>query len=368
MNRPSFRSDIFYSVQNEDYRTEVAVLRRLSRSGPVRVLMVASAGENVLSVLAAEPNADVYAVDTNPAQIHLCALRRSAVAHLSRARHLQLLGSDGLAAGDAGAATRLALYESVRPHLPPPSRDFWDERRDREVAFGVHFVGRNDLLMCEIQQRLRAAGFDPLRQPLRNDQLAAWQSVYAEVMSVDYFLHTFGLPSPSAAARLASLAGRTAENHFRALQQPQAEYNYFLTTALENRYAAEAGADGFPAYLQEEGYRALRQAGRLERLHLHTGSIFDQAKSLADLAGGFDLISISNVADWLDDRQFADAVSQMRECLTAGGALLARTATGSPMISDVIATQLRSDAKFNNELARIERGPWFRIVAAGIRA
>jgi hypothetical protein len=28
MDSPSFRSDIFYSVQNEDYRTEVAVLHR----------------------------------------------------------------------------------------------------------------------------------------------------------------------------------------------------------------------------------------------------------------------------------------------------------------------------------------------------
>jgi len=367
MDSPSFRSDVFYSVQNEDYRTEVAVLRRLRRPGPVRVLMVASAGENPLSVLAEHPDTEVHAVDTNAAQVHLCALRRTAVARLSREEQLQLLGADGPAPGAAGAASRLAFYEAVRQHLPVESRGFWDERRDRDLAFGVHFVGRNDVLMREIQSRLRAAGFAPFLRPLRDDQLTEWQSGYAEVMTVPYFLRTFGLPSEAAAAKLAGLAGRTAECHFRAFQQPQPHHNYFLTTAFENRYAHDAGEDGFPAYLQARGYLALRESGGLDRLHLHTGSIFDQAKVLASASGAFDLISISNIADWMDDRQFGEIVGQMRECLTPGGTLLARTATGSSMIIDVMSRLLRSEAGFNDELARVERGPWFRTLAAGFR-
>lgn len=368
MDSPGFRSELFYSVQNEDYRTELAVLRHLRRPGRLRVLMVASAGENPLSVLAEYPDADVHAVDTNAAQVHLCELRRVAVAHLARQEHLQLLGADGSAPGAAGAAPRLRLYETVRQHLPAPSRLFWDERRERELAFGVHFVGRNDVLMREIQNRLRVAGFTPFARSLHDDDLAAWQRAYGEVMTVPYFLHTFGLPSAAAAEKLAGLAPRVAECHFRALQEPDPDQNYFLTTAFENRYAHAAGEEGFPAYLQASGYRALREPETLDRLHLHVGSIFDRAKLLVIASGTFDLISISNIADWMDDRQFGEVVGQMRECLTSGGALLARTATGSRMIIDVMSRLLPSPNGCGDELARVERGPWFRTVAAGFRS
>ena len=32
MDTPPFKSDIFYSVQNEDYETELAMLRRIGRT------------------------------------------------------------------------------------------------------------------------------------------------------------------------------------------------------------------------------------------------------------------------------------------------------------------------------------------------
>jgi S-adenosylmethionine:diacylglycerol 3-amino-3-carboxypropyl transferase len=83
MDQPSFRSDIFYSVQNEDYRTELAVLERVGGARQ-RVLMVASSGENALSLLTQETIAAVDAVDLNPAQLRLCELRRAAAEQLTR--------------------------------------------------------------------------------------------------------------------------------------------------------------------------------------------------------------------------------------------------------------------------------------------
>jgi hypothetical protein len=70
----------------------------------------------------------------------------------------------------------------------------------------------------------------------------------------------------------------------------------------------------------------------------------------------------------MDDRQFGGVVGQMRECLNPRGALLARTATGSRMIIDVMNTLLCSQRGLSDELAQVERGPWFRTVAAGFRS
>ena len=368
MHNPPFKSDIFYSVQNEDYQTELAVLQRIQRGAPLRVLMIASSGENALSLLTQEMVAGVDAVEMNVAQLQLCELRRTALEHLTRDEQLHLLGAlpSPSRRGDGGEVERLALYDRIRAHLPEASRAFWDARRERDLAFGVQHVGRNDVLMHDIGARVRAAGFAPLQRPLRDAELPTWKAVYAELMTPAYILALFGLPSEGLAARIANSSGHLAECHFRALQKPHAERDYFVTTVFASAYATAAGEDGLPLYLQLRGQEALRQLGTRERLRLHTGNILEQMKLLS-ASEPFDLISISNIADWMNDAQFAGMVTQAHECLKPGGALLARTGTGNQMIMGIMAQHMRTDAAFDAELLTVERGPWFRTIAVGFR-
>jgi S-adenosylmethionine:diacylglycerol 3-amino-3-carboxypropyl transferase len=363
---PPFKSDLFYSAQNEDYQTELAVLRRIYHDERLRVLLVASSGENALSLLAHDFVACVDAVDISAAQIHLCELRCAALEHLSRDEQLRLF--DALPSLDGSEDTRLALYDRIRAQLPEPSRAFWDARREQDITFGVQHVGRNDVLMYNIVARLQAAGFAPLQRPLRDDELPAWQAVYREVMTPAYILDLFGLPSEGLAARIAGAANHLSACHFRALQNPNAERNPFVTLVFAGAYATAAGEDGLPLYLQMQGQEVLRRLGVRERLRLRVGNMLEQMTVLAQAHGAFDLISLSNIADWMSDAQFTGVVTQAREGLREGGALLARMGTGSRMIVDVMAQQLHLDDAFNAELLRVERGPWFRTIAVGFRA
>jgi S-adenosylmethionine:diacylglycerol 3-amino-3-carboxypropyl transferase len=363
---PPFRSALFYSVQNEDYQTELAVLRRIEQGSRLRVLMVASSGENALSLLTQDFVADVYAVDISAAQLHLCELRRTAAKHLTRDEQLLLLGADPAAVHAAGAPVRLDLFQRLAPQLPEPARTFWEDCRDRDLAFGVQHVGRNDVLMHDIQGRLLAAGFAPFQRSLVEEELPAWKQVYTELMTPAYIRDVFGLPSEGLANRIAGIAGYLGECHFRALQAAYPERNPYLTTVFANAYATAAGEEGLPLYLQRQGWAALRRLGT-ERLHLLAGSIFEQMSAVADRHGRFDLISISNIADWMTDEQFGAVVAQARGCLKEGGALLARSGTGSPMIVEIMRQYLQSDVEFNHHLRHIERGPWFRTIAVGFR-
>jgi S-adenosylmethionine:diacylglycerol 3-amino-3-carboxypropyl transferase len=329
--------------------------------------MIASSGENALSLLTQDIVAEIWAVDINPAQLHLCELRRTASEALSRNEQLQLLGADPAAIGAAGEPERLNLFERIRPYLPEASRTFWESCRDREISFGVQHVGRNDVCMHDIQDRLQLAGFEPLQHPLEDEELPAWKEVYTTLMTSSYIQSLFGLPSEGLAARIAGIAGYLGECHFRGLQQVNSEHNPFLTTVFANTYATAAGEAGFPLYLQSQGQSALQQLGTQDRLHLHTGNVLEQMTALAAAHGLFDLISISNIADWMTDVQFGAAVDQARGCLNPGGALLARTATGSPMIIEVMDQHMQMDQAFNNTLSQIERGPWFRTIATGFR-
>lgn len=361
---PPFTSAISYAAQNEDYRSEQAIIDRLPPDRPLHVLMVASSGEGLLSLLTSERIARVDAVDLNPAQLQLCELRRAALERLTRDQQLQLLAARDTRPRASGADARIALYESLRPHLAPPSQAFWDARR-AEIAFGLQHVGRNDMLMHDVTAHLRAAGFAPLHHAPADTDLPRWQQVYTDLMTPAYIQQIFGLPSLGLAARIAEIAGYLGECHLRALQRPGAAHNYFLTTVFGTGYAP--GEDGLPLYLQEQGQSALRAHGTRERMHLHQGNIIEQIAPLAQAHGAFDLISISNIPDWMSDAQFADVVLLAREHLSPGGMLLSRTATGRPMIQDVTAQHLTVDPALQAALPAIERGPWFRTIAAGAR-
>lgn len=358
---PPFVSDVFYSVQNEDVNSELAVLRQIGQPRQ-RVLMIASAGENVLSLLCQPEVVFVDAVDLSPAQIQLCVLRRTAAQHLSRDEQLTLLGCE-----PASPIERLALYDRLRPALPADTCTFWDARRDAELAFGLHHVGRNDCLMQDLVAALDAAGIAPLRADPAAIDRAQWEQVYAQVFTPAQIQRRFGFPNPVVAERLAALAPHLAARHIWALQQPGAERNPYLTTVFAGSYARTTGEDGLPRYLQHAGLAALRDLGLAGRLDLHAGNVLDLMPQLAAQGGAYDLISLSNIADWMNAAQLQALVEATSACLRPGGALLIRAANPEAPIRPEVAAAMATDPELDAALPAIERGPWFRTLAVGFR-
>jgi S-adenosylmethionine:diacylglycerol 3-amino-3-carboxypropyl transferase len=309
----------------------------------------------------------VDALDLNPAQIHLCELRHAALKRLSRDEQLRLFGAHPAYARDGDEAARLALFERLSAGLAAESHAYWQAHRDTDIAYGVHHVGRNDQLMRAFRVALREAGFEPLHQKLYEADLPAWQAAYMRVGTSDRIREVFGIQAEALAQKIAGIVGRLAECHFRFLQRSDASKNPFVTTVFADAYATAAGEQGYPLYLQAAGQDALRQLGKRERLHLHVGNMIADMTTLAAERSGFDLISISNIPDWMNAEQFAEVAAMARACLNDNGALLARTASGNAVIIDVMAQHLQVDEQFNATLTRTERGPWFRTISAGFK-
>ena len=101
--------------------------------GPgARVLSIASAGDNALSLLVDDPES-VLAVDLNPAQLACLALRVAAFRTLAHGEVLELVGA-------RPSGRRAALYARCRPALGDGDRAFWDAR-PRAVASGIGTAG-----------------------------------------------------------------------------------------------------------------------------------------------------------------------------------------------------------------------------------
>lgn len=363
---PPFVSDIFYSVQNEDVNTELTMLQHIGRSGQ-RVLMIASAGENVLGLLCQPEVASIDAVDLSSAQVQLCTLRSAAVEQLNRDEQLTFLGCDPALAGTIGAAERLALYTRIRPALAPDACAFWDARRADEIAFGVHHVGRNDCLMQDLVAALTEAGIAPLHDDPATIDDAHWVAAYSRVLTPEHLQRRFSFPNPGVAARLAALARHLAARHLWAIRQPGAAANPYVTTVFAGDYAIAAGEPGLPRYLQHNGQAALRALGIAARLALHQGNLLDLMPQLAARGGAYDLISLSNIADWMDEPQVRSLVQASCACLRPGGALLIRAANPEALIRPAVAAAMDVDPALDARLPAIERGPWFRTVVAGFR-
>jgi S-adenosylmethionine:diacylglycerol 3-amino-3-carboxypropyl transferase len=293
-------------------------------------------------------------------------LRCLAVQHLSRDEQLTLLGCDPARAGRVGTAERWVLYDQLRPALPADTRTFWDARRADEIAFGVHHVGRNDCLMQDLVAALAEVGIAPLQDDPATIDPTRWLDAYARVLTPEHLQRRFGFPNSTVAMRLAALTPHLATQHLHALRQPDSGRNPYVTTVFAGSYAT-AGEAGLPRYLQHDGQAALRLLEVDTRLALHHGNLLLLMPQLAAQGGHYDLISLSNIADWMDEAQVRGLVEASRACLRPGGALLLRAANPEAPIRSAVTAALGIDSALDRALPTIERGPWFRTVVAGFR-
>jgi len=106
------------------------------------VLMIASAGCNVLNLLLREPRR-IVALDLNPAQTALLELKLAALRTLDHRGFLELLGLE--------RGRVLARYDAVRTALSWDTRRWWDGNTWM-LAHGVERTGRLDRFIADFQR------------------------------------------------------------------------------------------------------------------------------------------------------------------------------------------------------------------------
>lgn len=131
-----------YSCCNEDARSELDALAVSGR----RVLSIAAAGERAFGLLLGDPR-EVVAIDRNPAQIHLGQLKIAAIRILERDAYLAFVGI-------TGSSQRAATYTRLSHDLPESARQYWDDR-ERDIAEGIHSIGRTERSIARVSGVLR---------------------------------------------------------------------------------------------------------------------------------------------------------------------------------------------------------------------
>ncbi len=279
---------IRYGSVWEDARVLTEALAPVATGG--RLLSVASAGDNALSLLTLDPEA-VVAVDLSPAQLACLELRMAAIRHLDPDALMGFLGVE--------EGSRAPVYAKLRGELSPGARAFWDAHPD-PIARGIIHAGKFERYLRTFRRYLlplvhTRRRIDTLREDRPPEERRAfyedewdtrrWRTLFRlffnrRVMGwmgrdPAFFDHVEGAVSERILARTR-----------HALTELPARTNPYLAYILTGTYPPEAR----PLYLRPDTLELIRS--RLDRVELLAGSA-------EEAPGPFDGMNLSNIFEYM---------------------------------------------------------------------
>lgn len=278
-----FFQNLNFSSSNEDGETELTAL-----ASARRIICLTGSGTRPLDMLLSDAE-EVIALDVNPAQNALLALKVAAIESLDHAEFLEFIGI-------AKSTSRGDFYDSVRERLSPDVRAHWDGNR-RLVETGVWNAGKWEKLLrwnARFLSFFRGKAIDELMAALTvEDQARIWQRRFGdsrlrraiEMIGRDWIWRwvmrepagEFLPPPREVGERLAADFERAANSHlFRESD--------FATLIF--RGALKPGG-AMPVHLRPEHYRQIRDG--LPRLRIVEGGLADLGRLDTGMADGFSL-------------------------------------------------------------------------------
>jgi S-adenosylmethionine-diacylglycerol 3-amino-3-carboxypropyl transferase len=254
-----------FAVVREDPAVELAVLAELSPLRPRAVLLVASGGCTALTLAAERPDVRVVAIDPNPAQLALVRRKVAALAAGDRAAF-------GVGRDDPTSLTGCGNFESL--------------------FRGLRAVLDDLVLPYDARLRLLTEGGDPSALVGNRYWPVAFQMFFSDAM-------------------LEAMFGRDATQHAAPGSYPA----YFQAVVERGLARSDATANRWLHHVLLGHWLPDRAPSFLAAPALRPFELVQASLATAPSFADFDLVSLSNVFDWMGDEGIAPVVERLRrEC------------------------------------------------------
>lgn len=349
-----FFASLNFSSSNEDGETELAAL-----AGARRIVCLTGTGTRVLDLLLSDAE-EVIALDANPVQNALLALKVAAIESLDRDGYLVFLGI-------APDGERLKQYAGIRDRLPAAARDYWDRNR-RMIASGIWLAGKwerllgwNGRFLAMVRGQAVAA---LMNAPSIDEQARIWRRSFApgrlrgaiEAIGRDLVWRVVMQEPAGAFLPGAREAGRRIEADFeRASRSFLFRQSDVATLALRGRHCPDGA---LPVHLRAGNYDRIR-AG-LPRLRPLVGGLADLARLDTGACDGF---SLSDFGSYCGPADYA-ACWQGVMAAAAPGARYCERIFMNEM--DVPSARIRIDRHLSESLTDVDKSIIYRIRAGTI--
>ncbi|MEM1026621.1 MAG: DUF3419 family protein [Planctomycetota bacterium] len=274
-------------------------------------LSIASAGDNALALLTADP-ARVLAVDLNPAQRAALQLRMAAYRTLDHAELLRLLGAQP---GD----DRSKLYARCRPELDEDATRFWDAHPDL-IKGGVAGGGRFERYFERFRKFMlplvhRRATVRSLLEPREDEARRTFYDTHWNTKRWRWLFAVFfsrlvmgRLGRDPALFRYVegSVAQRIFERAEHALRNLDPSANPYLHWILTGTHG-----EALPLAWRPEHFDTIRT--RLDRVEVAVGTLEDVLD--AQPAHSLNRFNLSDVFEYMSE---SNAEALLRRCVSRG--------------------------------------------------
>ncbi len=320
MKNQKCKSKLRYSQCWEDVNP---LLQQISGLTNARVLSVAAAGDNTLSIASLPQVKEVLAFDFSRAQLALLELKMAAFHSLSHLEVLYFLGARG---DRAYADYRLAVYNRLRKQLSQASREFFDSHRGK-IKIGVIHSGKLDSYF-----RLFSSFVLPLLHDSKTiDDLLQAKSCQEQELFYEQRWHTgaYKIACRVFFSRLSiSLLGRDHD----CFDQASDSFGNFIERAVEQHlkfghlsdnhylhYILRGGyGEQLPHYLEARNYEAVKDS--LSKIKLVEADLHSLASNLP--ANSIDAFNLSDVFEYMSDAEAAKLAHSLQRAARPGARLV----------------------------------------------
>jgi len=322
-----------YSLGNEDCRTEHEALR--IRPGE-RVVCVTSSGDRPLHLLLADVS-EIACIDPNPSHNQLLALKKAALKELSYEQYLAFLG---LIPSDH----RQEMWQKIRQSLPHSSQIFWDKRY-RLIEKGILYQGSIEKWCRRIARVFKL---------LRKEKVAKLFS-FTDIDKQREFLDEWDSKWVKNACNLVSrmlIPGHSNNDYLftrvqNYLKRHLAKDSPLLSLALRGKISNE----NLPPYLSRLGAALIRS--RLEKISHEDTDILSYLKNQP--ANSIDVFSLSDIASYVDGKQFEEIAIEMVRTAKQGARFCLRQLLSEHRIPEILQFSIRRDPHLEKKLEEEDR-------------
>ena len=314
------------------------------------ILTVASAGDNALALLLADP-AKVVAIDLSEAQLDCLRLRIAAYRTLDHPALLELMGS-------RPSTRRRALLTAACADLAPADRARWQERADAVEAYGLGGIGRFEgyfrtfrrhVLPLVHRRRTIDALLRPRSAPDRERFYAQrWNTVTWRLLTRMFFsrlvMGRLGRDPAFFAHAGGSVAAHVARRARHALVALEPAANPYLHWILTGRHG-----DVLPVALQEPHFEVIRS--RLDRLELRRVPV----EAVAEQGERFGAFNLSDVFEYMGPEAFAETYRLLLSIARPGARLVYWNMMAPRRAPPPLADRIRRDVEAERRLYGADR-------------
>ena len=313
------------------------------------VLSIGSAGDNSFSMLVNNPEL-VVAVDINPVQLNLIALKKAAFLTLTYREFLQFLGFEH-------TTNRLELFSKVKAELPEDLIEFWSERTD-EIESGIIDQGKFEkyfatfqqkiLPLIHTQKRIRKLFQPKGAEAQKKFHQSSWSNLRWRLLFKIFFskfvMGKFGRDPQflkEVKVPVSTFILNQSKTHLSSIN---CQNNYFLQYILTGKFKT-----ALPHYARLENFDRIK--ANLNRLEIYHGLAEDAFKQYST----FNKFNLSNIFEYMPTDLFQSVTNNLVE----NGRSLSRYAYWNLMVPrrmSEISDQLNYDAKNAQRLHQRDKG------------